>query len=330
MKIVKINIICLLLATLVITTITNAHGYTLSDSVNFRIVGYYSMQNAMSANLDSFPFQKLTHINLYFLNPDSAGNFSQPFSRLRPFIQKAHSFGVKILPSISGGGPHPYYHKLLEDPLRKKLTRDLVELVCANNFDGLDVDLEGGDIDSNYTVFVTGLAKSLHDKNKIITAAIAVFYKDVLPDAALSQYDFVNVMSYDHTGPWRPEVPGPHATYDQAVADLDYFLTERHIPKNKVTLGLPFYGYGFGPEKKSAPVSMNYRDIIGSFPGAAEKDSLELSSGATLYYNGLPTIKKKVELAREKASGVMIWQISADAAGENSLLDAIRSIANVK
>jgi GH18 family chitinase len=102
-----------------------------------------------------------------------------------------------------------------------------------------------------------------------MTAAIAVFYKDALSDKALAQYDFVNIMSYDHTGPWRPQKPGPHSTYQDAVAALDYFGTTRKIPRDKMVLGVPFYGYGFGPELTSPVVTMTYKEISSTFAARA-------------------------------------------------------------
>jgi GH18 family chitinase len=45
-----------------------------------------------------------------------------------------------------------------------------------------------------------------------------------------------------------------------------------------------------------------------------------------LYYNGIPTIKMKTILAKEEASGIMIWQLSGDAPGSNSLLQAIDQV----
>ncbi len=74
-------------------------------------------------------------------------------------------------------------------------------------------------------------------------------------------------MSYDHTGPWRPEKPGPHAPYEEAQAALAYFGVDRKIPKDKLVLGVPFYGYGFGPESHVAgghdAVRANRVDVSG-------------------------------------------------------------------
>ncbi len=294
-----------------------------SDCDSFRIVGYYSLKSAMEGNFQTVPFDKLTHINLYFLNPDSLGNFNTDLSAFIPFVNEAHRHNVKVLPSIGGGSPHPYYHKLLMDDNRAKLVNDLLQIALKYNFDGIDVDIEGGDISNKYEDFVVDLKKELLQHDKLLTAAIAVYSQDLFTDKALSQFDFVNLMSYDHTGPWRPENPGPHSTYDQSVEDLNFFAISRGIQKEKITLGVPFYGYSFGPTLQSPPGSLNYRDIVNLFPGAELKDSLLMPSGATLYYNGIPTIKKKTLLAKEKGMGIMIWQISGDAIADKSLLDAI-------
>lgn len=305
-------------------------GQSAKSKSKFKVVGYYSLQSAMTDSLRKVPFDKLTHINLWFLNPDTFGNFNQDLSALAPFINAAHKKNVKVLPSIGGGSPHPYYHALLKDDKRATFISNLISVVTKYNMDGIDVDLEGGDIDENYENFVVELASALRSKNKMITAAIAVYYKGKLSDKALAQYDFVNVMSYDRTGSWRPEKPGPHSTYAHAVEDLEYFGKERSIPKEKMVLGVPFYGYGFGPELTSPAISKNYGQILTEFPEAESADEFKMPDGKILYYNGIATIKQKTALAKEKASGIMIWQIKGDATGEHSLLNAINEVVSEK
>ena len=289
---------------------------------DFKVVGYFSLRSAMN-DFGKFPFKRLTHVNLFFLNPDTLGNFNQDLSTLEHFINKAHKNNVKVLFSIAGGGDHPYYHKLLLDGYRSGFIQNLISQVLRYNFDGIDVDLEGRDIDENYEVFVTELARELRLHQKLITSAIAVYYKEDLSDNALAQYDFVNIMCYDRTGPWRPEVHGQHSSYNDAVEDLKYFGAERNIPSEKMVLGIPFYGYGFGPEITSPVKSMNYNKIVSEFPGSESVDQWKMDDGKIIYYNGIPTIKQKTQLATEKASGIMIWQLGGDARGSKSLLKVI-------
>ncbi len=316
----KIKIILLSSMLLILGMEVNAQP---KEKSKFKVVGYYSLKAAMNADLKSVPFNELTHINLSFLNPDTSGKFNQDLAALVPFIKAAHAHKVKVLPSIAGGGKHEYYHRLLKDDKRAKFINDLLLIALKYNFDGIDVDIEGSDIDENYENFVVGLASALKPHKKLITSAIAIFYKDQLSDRALAQYDFMTLMSYDHTGPWNPSKPGPHSTYEHAVADLEYFRTQRSIPKEKIVLGLGFYGYGFGPELNSPATSMNYGQIIKTFPGAENTDQVNMPDGKIMYYNGAATIKKKTELAKKEASGVMIWQLLGDAPGEKSLLKVI-------
>ncbi len=290
---------------------------------SFKIVGYYSLNSALAPAQKEIPFDQLTHINLWFLNPDSTGSFTRDLSGLIPFVEKAHKKKVKVLVSIGGGTRQNQYHRLLQDDKRPALIDSLLAKVLSYGLDGVDVDLEGSDIDENYEKFVVELATALKARNKLITAAIAIYYKDQFTDKALAQYDFVNVMSYDRTGPWRPEKPGPHSLYEHAVEDLQYFGETRKIPSAKMTLGVPFYGYGYGPEITSPAISMDFGEIVTSFPGSELVDEWKMPDGKIIYYNGIPTMKQKVALAREKASGIMIWQIEGDADGDKSLLKVI-------
>jgi GH18 family chitinase len=274
-----------------------------------------------------FPFKRVTHVNLFFLNPDTAGNYTQDFSTLEPFITKAHKKGVKVLFSIGGGGPHPYYHKLLQDDTRGMIVQKLVDIVVKYNLDGIDNDLEHGDIDVNYEDFNVELNSALKAHNKLFTAAIVVTDPDLFSDKTLAQFDFVNIMSYDHTGPWRPDKPGQHASYQNSIDDIDYFGIRRGIPAKKMNLGVPFYGYGFGPELTSKAISKNYRQIVETYPGSELSDEIKIEDGKTLYYNGKPTIKEKTKLAMSKAGGIMIWQLGGDARGSKSLLKVINDTA---
>jgi chitinase len=288
---------------------------------DFKIVGYYSLSEAMNKPQKRI-IRQLTHINLWFLNPDSLGNFTRDLSALKPFVDAAHKKNVKVLFSIGGGSKQPQYHWLLKDDQRAVLVRNLVAEMLKYGLDGVDVDLEGGDIDENYEKFIVELSAALKPQGKLLTAAIAVYYKDQFTDLALSKFDFVNIMVYDRTGPWRPDKPGPHSLYEHAVEDLTYFGEERRISKERMVLGVPFYGHAFGKPGERAS-SMNFKEIVAEYPGSEQADEWKLSDGRTIYYNGIPTMKNKTRLAKEKASGIMIWQVLGDAPGKNSLLKAI-------
>lgn len=286
----------------------------------FKIVGYVPLGRSFP-DTSKIAFEKITHLNIAFINPDSVGNLRIP-EGFDLIIQKAHEYNVKVLASIGGGSHNPYYGRVLSDSNRQAFVGKLVQLAIDRNLDGLDVDIENANIDSNYERFVVDLATKLKPTGKLLTAALATWNAHLISKTAAEQFDFINVMSYDQTGPWRPNQPGPHSTYAKAEEDLNYWRKTRGIPKEKITLGVPFYGYAFGT---TLGQSMSYRDIITRFPGAEQKDQHEPEGGGTIYYNGLPTIKSKTQLALKNAGGVMIWQLLGDAEGEKSLLGAIEA-----
>jgi len=302
----------------------NVSRNTTGDT-SFKVIGYLPNRMDLLAAADLVDFQKITHLYIAFVNPDSLGNLTGT-ANLKAVAALAHSKNVKILVSIGGGGAPKYYPSFLSGEKKIKLTQDLVNLAVENKLDGIDVDLEGELIDANYENFVIDLAAVLKKNNKLITAAIATVYKNQFTDKALAQFDFVNIMSYDRTGPWRPEQPGPHAPYSMAEEDLQYWLETRKMSKEKLTLGLPFYGYGFGD---NAPESISYKNILREYPDSINQDQMHLNGGM-VYYNGLPTMRNKTELAKEKVSGVMIWQLLQDSTGAKSLLGEIDAVVKRK
>jgi chitinase len=286
---------------------------------NFRVIGYMRNQVGLAGSIKHVNLGNITHLNIAFINPDSLGNLLVA-PGLKQVTALAHKKGVKVLLSVGGGMPPKYLPQFIYGDKQGLFITALAKIAVDYNLDGIDVDLEGGLIDENYEGFVTKLASALKAKNKLITSAIATVYADKYTDKALAQFDFINVMCYDKTGPWKPEKPGQHAPYSMAAEDMDYWSNTRGITKEKLSLGLPFYGYGFGT---NAPESMTYRDIVAQYPGAGDKDEITVPGGGIVYYNGVPTIKAKVALAIEKAGGIMIWQLLQDAKGNLSLLDVI-------
>jgi chitinase len=293
-----------------------------TTSGKFRVVGYLRYEDNVLDEANAIDMSKITHLNVAFINPDADGNFATD-ANLQKVAQLAHSHKVQILAAIAGGLPPAYFSKLMEPAMQAKFIASLVKFTQDNYLDGIDVDIEQSLINSNYESFVTNLAAALKAKGKLTTAAIATVYATSYSDKALASLDFINVMSYDKTGPWKPENPGQHSPYTMAVEDLAYWSGTRGIAKEKLSLGVPFYGYGFGT---NAPADLTFSAIVAAYPGAENQDQVTVPGGGIVYYNGIPTIKSKTQLALEKAGGIMIWQLRQDAKGPNSLLGTINTV----
>ncbi len=286
----------------------------------FKVVGYLS---SWSFNkIDSLELNKLTYLNLAFGNPDADGNLvADDNGDIKPVVERGHELNLKVFISLAGGGrPDTVIWKSLLLPKnRSAFVKKIVSYVEENKLDGVDVDIEGNllpYIGETYNPFVIELRNALHAKGKGITAALgATGFHEAVKQEALEAYDFINVMVYDKTGIWRPDVIGPHSPYSYAEDAIKFWTQEKKIPAERITLGVPFYGFDFTPPARY----IDYREILKENTSYAYQDSV----GRKYYYNGIPTIVKKTQLARNNLGGIMIWEISSDARGDLSLLRAL-------
>jgi GH18 family chitinase len=285
---------------------------------SFKVVGYLSGGNF--DQIDLIELDKITHLCLAFANPDADGNLLfRNGADVSPVVKKAHEEGVKVLVSLAGGGKPDakIWTQMLERENRTAFIKQITDFVQKEDLDGVDVDIEWNllpAIDTLYAPFVIALKQALHASGKMITCALNVsgLHPAVTRESLLA-YDFINVMVYDKTGPWKPEVPGQHAPYSYAEEAHRYWTQERMIPAEKLTLGVPFYGHNFDPVG-----SEHFSNIVANDVGNAYKDEV-----GALYYNGIPEIVRKTELAKKKFNGVMIWELAQDAHNDLSLLRAI-------
>lgn len=287
----------------------------------FKVVGYLYVPDF--EEIDQIELDRLTYLNLAFVNPDAEGNLAfTNDTDVRTIIEKGHEAGLKVLMSLGGGGSmhgtDKFWRKALKRSNRSAFVADIVKFVENHNLDGVDVDIEWNllpTIDKLYTPFVVELRDALHAKGKAITTALhAVHIHPAVTRESLAAYDFINVMVYDRTGPWNPDKPGPHSPMSYVEESYVYWTEVQKIQADRLVLGMPFYGWNFDP-----PEAQWYRALIEEKASNAYVDSVD-----QVYYNGIPTIVRKTTYAREKLGGVMFWQLAQDKYGDDlSLLRAV-------
>jgi chitinase len=274
----------------------------------FKVVGYVTP----AANIDAIDFSLLTHINYSFLIPRANGT-TRPFgapNHLRRVVAEAKKYDVKVLIAVGGWGWDKEFETLAADPaIRKKLANRVAAFCATYKLDGIDIDWEYPNAGASAVRF-TALAidfRSALPPGALVTAAVLADATDAagISNEAVRNLDFINLMAYD--GPRTN-----HSSYAMAERSLATWLA-RGIHPDKLVLGVPFY---------ARPGGASYRTLLTNDPATANGDRI-LFRGVEQNYNGPATIRRKTELALQLAGGIMIWELSKDARGSDSLLRVI-------
>tara|TARA_X000000950_G_scaffold145935_1_gene180332 strand:- start:1426 stop:2469 length:1044 start_codon:yes stop_codon:yes gene_type:complete len=291
-----------------------------------RVVGYFPTWRFTLTN--KVDFCKLTHVNIAFGNPmvDGTIQLSNPsaISNLEQVIStaKLQNSSIQFYISLAGGVlsdqvANTWKTFLASSQDRPKLIDKIIEFVLENKLDGVDVDLEWSHVTQGYSDFVIELKKELSIHGKGMTAAFPSETKfSQISDQALAVFDFINIMVYDYTGSWNPSEPGQHSSFNHAERGINYWKNIIGIAGEKLTLGVPFYGYNF--LNSTTVESFTYGSMVASNTSNSERDQV-----GNKYYNGRPTIASKVKLAAQNLSGIMIWELGQDSFTEYSLLQTI-------
>ncbi len=262
---------------------------------------------------DIIPYDKLTHINYSFLTPKADGTFNPIINgwKLKQIVRDAHAHDVKVSISVGGWGWDAQFEELAAAPAtRTTFVRNLKAFVDEYGLDGVDMDWEypdQGQSSQNFFALIEELRLAMPDK--LLTAAVVSYGDDNglgIPSESFELFDFVNIMTYD----------GPdHGTMEQFERGLSYW-SGRGLPKEKIVMGVPFYG----------DPNLPYFKIVQADPSAAQTDTFD-QYGTTFHYNGIPTLRTKTRIAMEKAGGIMFWALDHDAQGDLSLVSAIHETA---
>ena len=251
------------------------------------------------------------------IGSDGGTTLSDIVSRAR-----SQNSNIKIYISLAGGAlsstvSDTWKNFLANSQDRPILVDKIVQFTKENNLDGVDVDLEWSHVTTGYSEFVLELKEKLSANSLGMTAAFPSETKySLITTEALNAFDFINIMAYDYTGSWNPSAPGQHSSLNHAQRGLNYWKNTIGVPGERLTLGVPFYGYDF--QNSTTVKSFTYASMVASDNSNADRDNV-----GNQYYNGRPTIRSKVKLAAENLSGIMIWELGQDSFTEYSLLETI-------
>ncbi len=323
-----------------------------------KIIGYYAgwMQSVLPAS--QVKYDKLTHINHAFAWPDGNGNILPLSGLVYPQLNTlAHQNNVKVLISLGGWGNSGGFAGVAADSaIRAFFIDNLISFIQTNQYDGADFDWE---FPSN-PAERTGLSQLIHDVRQqfdlvnpewLITMAVPAGnwsgqWQDY--DYLRQHVDWFNAMCYDMHGGWSSH-SGHNAPLFQPSNDVDgavdvamnYLHGIRGIPKDQLTVGIPFYGKEFFSSALyssfSGPVTdYRYYEILPKLNGGWNYhwDAVSMvpwltnTTGTRLItFDDTVSVRHKSQwIKTEGYAGAMIWALGQDKSGtDQPLLETIGS-----
>lgn len=326
---------------------------TVSSANSQTLIGYYSGD---ARSIDRYPVQKLTHLIYSFChlkgNRLHVGRDSVTIKKLVSLKRKNPQ--LKILLSLGGwGGCATCSSVFSTEEGRSAFAESVKELSGRFHTDGIDLDWEfpaapgfpghpwsPADRD-NFTALVKILRTNLGTGKEISFLAAcfspylrqSIDWKNVIP-----YVDRVNLMTYDIIGS-KNKLTGHHAnlystSWQQESADNAIkYLDSLQIPRNKITIGVAFYGREFinvsdtnhglhqpGNFKRFITLNSirkNYTPATGySYYWDDEAQAPYLYNPARKSYitfDDERSAAAKAKYAREKGlNGIMFWELRQD------------------
>jgi chitinase len=223
-------------------------------------------------------------------------------------------------------------------------------------FDGIDVDWEypqETDAD-NFRALLAEFRRQMDAVRRGLRLSVAVGpHPRMEPGSDFAKIavlvDQIGVMNYDYTGPWSattgflaPLFPHVGGHSGSIVTSMEAYENVG-VPREKLLMGLPFYGYGWtGVNSANSGLFQAGKGIHGdkpyryirtlAAPCSVYRDRRSRSpwfyAGGTFWtYDDAVSVSYKVSYAaRQHLGGIMIWELSEDTADAELLHTAYRSL----
>ena len=321
----------------------------LSAEAAERVVGYYPSWIRYTTPADKIRYQDLTTIAHSFIWPRADGTLDMYSDLLYPdLITRAHTAGVKVIVSIGGWGQCDGYPMAASAATRKTFIDNVIAFMRKHGYDGIDLDWEypGGTTQrNNFTLLVQEFRAAFDAVQPDWTISFVVpsgHYSDnIFNYAALrGVINWIGCMTYDMHGAWTSHAghnsplyaPAnePEGSIDTAVS----YLLGLGIPKEKLLIGVPFYGRQFAASRLYGPATggeeITYAKLMAAVKPDWTRQWDDLSKvpyfqdGArTLFitFDDTASVRHKCDYVRAKRlGGLILWALGQDNLGKTQPL----------
>lgn len=198
------------------------------------------------------------------------------------------------------------------------------------------------------------LAQKIKTLKPSLLLSAAVFgtswYGNNYDDTIHNYLDWLGLMTYDFTGSWNDSPIGPHTAlhkvpqgYTGQTANTPIYSVEDaleywqglvepawnhdggfNVPRAKLCIGSPFYGYDLSTRKPAGNgyVTYTYKEIVNTYPTAPTSyDPLDPANfsgyistgGKKIYYETPKSLRNKVKYIKDFGQqGIIIWELTND------------------
>ena len=260
-SLIAIALTLILTGAILPVTTANADEERLPRKILTGWMPYYSVKNSMTSILANKDL--MSEVSPFWYSLSSATAIKDQYASAKLTIPKKTQLdilranGLLILPAITDGTKKLVLSGLLAKPsTRSQVVNTITKLVLTNNYDGIDLDLEGfafsdgtaswAKTSPNWVLFIKELSTLLHANGKILSMTTPVIFDPVKkrsgsywvynwPETA-PYIDRLRIMTYDYS----ISKPGPIGPLEWTEATVAYAASL--MPPSKVWLGVPGYG----------------------------------------------------------------------------------------
>lgn len=248
------------------------------------MVGYYASFGNLP--VEEIPWQGITHLCHLFLPLDTEGkvvtNDAMPNGAL---TAEGRRNGVPVLVTV-GGGAHTLAgleKDATDEAATRRLVSDVVRVVADGKYDGVDLHWEfprDAATRDGHARVLAELRRQLDAEAQraqrptpylltTVVAPSADFGQWVDVEKIVPLVDWLGVMAYDMADPWSqhaahpaplfPSSSDPERKTRSVAAAMHYWERQRHAPKDKLVVGVPFFGRSMPIDKPFEPLDPELR-----------------------------------------------------------------------
>ncbi len=277
----------------------------------------------------SYRSLKASHVYLDIVSPDAwriepNGSIT---SRIQPeVVTQMREWGLKVVPMVSKWSWYDTMHGFFVSPAaRSRAAQAIAALVVDGKYDGVNIDIEHIEARDGAALeaFVAEVAAGVRGQGRLVTIALPARTARRNDHAAFNYArlgalsDLVVVMAYDYG--YADGDPSQVAPLPSVREVVDYTVSQ--IPRGKVMLGIPWYGYDWNITTRQRARYVGFREVIArtgthGYDPQAQAPRVQYTAAGQrhqVWYENAQSVRQKFNVVVERdLGGWAVWRLGYD------------------